>query len=67
MDRTYCARPPQIHGPLKFGDSQQISEIRRYEQELATPCDPMMCDECEGEGMVACNSCDGKGVSGAGK
>jgi hypothetical protein len=59
--KEHCARPPQINGPLKFGDANQIAEIKRYESDLKTPCDPELCDECDGEGTVTCNSCDGSG------
>lgn len=53
--------PPLIEGPLKFGDAAQINEIRRYEKELDRSCDPTLCPECTGEGMIECPECLGSG------
>jgi len=49
----------KINGPLVFGSSEQINAIREFERK--TEIELTRCDECEGEGMVTCNSCDGSG------
>ena len=44
---------------LEFGNQGQLTAIKTYEKQCEQ--EEKMCPDCEGEGMVECNACDGTG------